>query len=241
MADYIYGTTKEAKKTSLLAQTFGWVTIGLILTSVISIGLALLFNTLLNNAGTNAEQTALMNIYLIVLGIASVIQIVLVIVIQFSVIRKGPTEKNITVPYLLYAANMGIVLSFLVLLMEFEILVSSLAITVILFALMYLFAKQTKLNLRPAGIVGGTLLIGGIILSIVNIFLQSSGLDWLLSFVLFGAVMLITLFDLWQVAKASEAGVTSKNLAVFFAFNLFVDFIYIFIRIIYFVLRARSR
>lgn len=242
MANYIYDTTQTTKKTTtLLAQTFGWVTIGLLVTSVISIGLAFLLNTLLMNATSAAQELALMNNYMIVLGAASIVQFVLVLVIQFGVIRKGPMEKNITVPYLLYAANMGIVLSFLVLLVEFDILVSSLAITVILFAMMYLFAKQTKRNLNGLAIVGSSLLIGGLLLALLNFFLRSSDLEWMVSFILFGAIMLITLFDIWQVNKASQAGVTSKNLALFFAFNLYVDFVYIFIRIVYFIALSRSR
>lgn len=243
MASFINGsTTQEAKKTtSLLAQTFGWMTIGLFVTTLVSIGIAFLLNFLLQNQATEVERIALINNYYIVLGVAGIIQFVLVMVIQFGVIRQGPMNKNITVPFLLYVANMGVVLSFLVLVVEFDILASSLAITLILFALMYLFAKQTKWNLSGLAIVGSSLLIGGLILSLVNLFLGSSQLDWLLSFVLFGAIMLITLFDIWQVNKVSQAGETNKNLALFFAFRLYVDFVYIFIRIVYFILLSRSR
>jgi len=241
MSNYIYETAKEEKKTSLLSQTFGWVFVGLLITSIISISLAFMFNYFLVNAASEAAAASLMGTYLVVLGVASVVQIVLMFVIQFGVIRKGPTEKNIQVPYLLYTGTMGVVLSFLVLFVAFDVLASSLAITVLLFGLMYLFARQTKRNLNGLAIVGGSLLMGSFILMLVNIFLQSSQLDWILSFVLFGAIMLITLFDIWKVSKASEAGVTSKNLALFFAFQLYVDFVYIFIRIVYFITIARNR
>lgn len=243
MASFINGSaTQEAKKTtSLLAQTFGWMTIGLLVTTLVSIGIAFLLNFLLQNQATEVERIALINNYYIVLSVAGIIQFVLVMVIQFGVIRQGPMNKNITVPFLLYVANMGVVLSFLVLVVEFDILASSLAITLILFAMMYLFARQTKWNLNGLAIVGSSLIIGGLILSLVNLFLGSSPLDWLLSFVLFGAIMLITLFDIWQVNKVSQAGETNKNLALFFAFRLYVDFVYIYIRIVYFILHSRSR
>lgn len=234
MSEYTYQEVKVEKKMSLLAQTFFYVFIGLLVSSVISISLALIVNQLILNA-TGAAAQAMLNNYLIAVGISGFVQLILVFYIQFSVIRKGPMEKNIFVPFMIYAANMGILLSVLMVVYSFEVMGLALAITVILFAMMALYAKQTKRNLSGLAIVGSSLFIGSLILMLINIFLQSSPLDWMLSFVLFGAIMLITLFDIWQVSKASEAGVSSKNLALFFAFNIYVDFIYILIRIAYFI------
>ncbi len=241
MAGFIYDSTTSKKQTSLLSQTFGWMTIGLLLTVTFSIGLAMLFNFLLANATTSGEQTSIMNTLLTLVGVASVLQFVLLLVIQFGVIRKGPSEKNITIPFLIYTANMGVILSSLVLFVAIDVLLSSLLITLILFATMTLFARQTRWNLSGAGIVGGSLFLGGFILMLVNFFLGSSSLEWMVSFILFGAIMLITLFDIWQVSKVSESGVSNRNLALFFAFNLYIDFIYIFIRIIYFIGLSRAR
>ena len=240
MANFIDTPIVEKKKTSLLAQTFGWVFIGLLITTVLTVGLAFIMTSLLNNANP-VQQEAILNNYLIALGVSSVIQFVLVLVIQFAVIRKGPTTKNMLVPYVIYAANMGVLLSFLALVIEFDILAASLGITMILFAFMYLIAKQTKRNLSGLAIVGSSLMLGGLALLLFNFLFRSSELDWLISFVLFGAIMLITMFDIWRITKISETGETSPGLALYFAFTLYVDFIYILIRIIYFIGLSRRR
>lgn len=240
MAEFIDVPIREAKKTSLLAQTFGWVAIGLAITSALAIGLALLIGNLLINTDA-VGQAAILSNYSIVVIASGIIQFVLVMVIQFTVIRKGPTAKNMLVPYIIYTANMGVLLSSFVLVIETDILAASLGITLILFAFMYLIAKQTKRNLSGLGIVGGALLMGGLILTLVNFLLRSSELEWILSFVLFGAIMFITMFDMWRITKISETGETSKGLALYFAFTLYVDFIYILIRIIWFLGIARRR
>lgn len=234
MAQYIYQDAATTKKPTLLAQTFTWVLIGLLITSAIGVGLALFINAILAGATLEAQKPILTN-YLIAVGISAVVQLILVFYIQFSVIRRGPMGKNITVPYIIYTANMGILISALLVMYSFEVMALALAVTVIIFAMMALFARQTKANLSGLAIVGVALLVGSLILMLINIFLRSTQLEWILSFVLFGAIMLITLFDIWQVTKASEAGLQSKNLALFFAFNIYIDFIYILIRVAYFI------
>lgn len=234
MAQYIYQDAATTKKPTLLAQTFTWVLIGLLITSAIGVGLALFINAILAGATLEAQKPILTN-YLIAVGISAVVQLILVFYIQFSVIRRGPMGKNITVPYIIYTANMGILISALLVMYSFEVMALALAVTVILFAMMALFARQTKANLSGLAIVGVALLVGSLILMLINIFLRSTQLEWILSFVLFGAIMLITLFDIWQVTKASKAGLQSKNLALFFAFNIYIDFIYILIRVAYFI------
>lgn len=230
MANYIYQDARVEKKASLLSQTFLWVMIGLLVTSVFTVGLAWLVSSMIASGNEAGLST-----YLTFVGLSGFIQLILVFVIQIGVIRKGPTAKNITVPYLIYAANMGIVMSALALVLSFEVLGLALLITIILFAMMSLFAKQTKRNLSPLLMIGTSILVGALILTIVNLFVASSQLDWILSFVLLGAIMLITLFDIWQVMKVSETGETNSNLARFFAFSIYIDFIYIIIRIAYFI------
>lgn len=235
MAQYIYEDARVEKKTSLLAQTFTWVLIGLLLTSGVGIALAFLVNSLLNT-GDSAGLTA----YITALSISGLVQLVMVFYIQFSVIRKGPMEKNITVPYLIYAANMGILISALLVFLSFEVMALALAITVIIFAMMTIYARQTKRNLNGLALIGSGIILGALAIMLVNIFIGSSQIDWIISFVLLGAIMLVTMFDIWKLTKISETGVESKNLALFFAFNIYIDFIYILIRIAYFIGISRN-
>ena len=60
---------------------------------------------------------------------------------------------------------------------------------------------------------------------------------WVISYGMFAAMLLITIFDINRVKKASDAGEQSNNTAILCAFSLYVDFIYIFIRILMIVIR----
>jgi len=53
--------------------------------------------------------------------------------------------------------------------------------------------------------------------------------------------MLITIFDVWRVKKIAQRGEQTNNVALFCAFNLYVDFIYIFIRVLSFVASIYGR
>ena len=75
------------------------------------------------------------------------------------------------------------------------------------------------------------LLIGSIFLSLINWFIGSDQLGWIVTFASFGAIMLITAFDVWRIRRISESGQASKNLALYCAFNIYIDFIYMFMRI----------
>jgi FtsH-binding integral membrane protein len=171
---------------------------------------------------------------------SGIFQIILIIYIQFRVFRHVG-DANILVPYILYTANMGLMLSILILTYELETLGIAFGLTAGVFGIMALYARYTKRNLSGVGLVGIGLFFGSIILMLINIFMRSTQIMWIVSFVSFGAVMLITMYDVWRITKISESGVESRNLALYFALNLFVDFIYLYMRILQFVAIARSR
>lgn len=84
--------------------------------------------------------------------------------------------------------------------------------------------------------LGFGLLMGSGILILVNLLMHSSTLYWVISFAIFAAMMFITIFDIWNIKKITERGEMSTNLELYCAFTLYVDFIYILIRIIYFLI-----
>jgi FtsH-binding integral membrane protein len=57
-------------------------------------------------------------------------------------------------------------------------------------------------------------------------------LYWLVSFLFFFAIILLTIFDLKRVKEIAMSGVATKNMAMLCALNLYVDFIYIFLRVL---------
>ena len=78
-----------------------------------------------------------------------------------------------------------------------------------------------------------TLLIVGVVLTIINLFIKSSGLDiildWAILFIFFG----LTIYDTNKIKQMSQMGFCEdEKLYVYGAMELYLDFINIFIRIL---------
>ncbi|MGI6713611.1 MAG: Bax inhibitor-1 family protein [Bacilli bacterium] len=231
----------QRSRTSLLAGAFGWLFIGLLIAMALAVGIALIINAQVANAVDDAAIELLLERYLVALAICGLVQFIMIFVVQFRILRRGAEGSNLLIPYVLYTANTGVLLSFLVLITEIEVLVMALGLTVVIFGLMALYARFTKQNLIGVGLVATFLIIGALILGLFNWLLQSDIIGWIVTFAFFGAVMLITMYDIWQLQRISETGANSRNLALFFALHLFIDFVYILVRVIYFLNIARSR
>ena len=56
-----------------------------------------------------------------------------------------------------------------------------------------------------------------------------------MDFALFAGMLLLIIVDLNQIGKICERGEMSKNLTLFCALTLYTDFVYIFIKIAYYL------
>ena len=111
------------------------------------------------------------------------------------------------------------------------------------FLLMALFGFITKKTLSILVPFIMSLSVGVIIISLVNFFLQSALVYWITDFVIFGIILVITAIDINRVKKIAEMGGFSSdtNLAIYCAYTLYVDFINIFLRVLYYVMVSKSR
>jgi len=227
-----YATYEEAKAaggSKFLAFIFGYVALGLLITAGMSALASYLFTSVWPIMA-NPE------LYLGVIIGAAVLQIVLILWITFGVLRHG---GNMAIPFLLYSLCMGVLLSALTLTIDPYILGETFGITCLVFLIMALVGYFSKANLSSLIFVGMGLLLGSIALSLFNIFIGSDTIGWIVTFAAFGAIMLITAFDMWRIKKIIEQGAMSNNLAMYCAFSLYVDFVYMFIRIAIILSRIR--
>ena len=161
---------------------------------------------------------------------------ILMIIINFVFLRG---KHSVIVPAIIYAVMMGVLLSSFVILLSdgmWWILGMAFGITAGIFLLMTLIAVLTKGNLHPLLMVGIGLLIGAGVLSLVNWLIGSDTIMWIVTFAMFAAIMFITMFDIWNIKKICERGQMNNNLSLYCAFTLFVDFIYILIRVLIFLI-----
>ena len=94
---------------------------------------------------------------------------------------------------------------------------------------------KTKSDLRSAGRYLFMALIGIIIASLVNVFLRSSGLDWLISIIAVVVFTGLTAYDtqkLMTISVYSDGSDSFKKIAVIGALQLYLDFINIFLSLL---------
>ena len=221
--------SKSSSGVLSFAKVFLYMFIGLAITAGVSFGVGAIFAY----AATHGADSAMINnTYLGLLISSGILVIILTFVINFVVLRG---KHSILVPALIYVVLMGVLLSSFALFIDWRILGMAFGITSGIFLLMTLIAVLTNGNLSPLLMLGFGSFIGAGILALVNWLIMSTMLMWIVSFAVFAAMMFITMYDIWNIKKMTERGEMSNNLSLYCAFNLYVDFVYIFIRVVYFL------
>jgi hypothetical protein len=134
--------------------------------------------------------------------------------------------------FLLFSALMGTSLSPIFLVYKLGTLAYTFFITAGVFGAMSVYGYLTKSDLSKMGTYLMMALIGVIIASVINIFVASSGLEWIISIV---GVLIFTGLTAWdtqqirQLASANLDPALSDKLATMGALNLYLDFINLFL------------
>lgn len=218
---------KKSSGTLSFAKIFFYMFLGLALTTGVAFGVGAIL------VYKCPDIQTFRNVYL-GLMIGSGIALILMTFIINLVFLRG--KHSILVPAIIYCLLMGTLLSSFTIFIDWRLLGMAFGITSGVFLLMTLLAVFTKGNMSPLAMLGIGLLMGSGILILVNLLVRSSTLYWVISFAVFAAMIFITIFDIWNIKKITERGEMSTNLELYCAFTLYVDFIYILIRVIYFLL-----
>lgn len=212
------------------AKVFLYMFVYLAITTAVAFGLGYVIATSYANSG-GSEQV--LNVYLGILIGAAVAMIIMMLVINFVVIRG---KHSVLIPSIIYAVLVGVLFSCLTIFIDWRVIGMAFGITCGIFLLMTGIALLTKGNMAPLAMMGIGLLIGGGILALLNWIIGSTTLFWIVSFVIFAAVMFISMFDVWRIKKIAENGQMDRNLSFYCAFIIYSDFINVFIRILYYLL-----
>ena len=225
-----------------IAKVFEYLGLALLITAGISFGLGSLFYKLFGS-GEGIAQSAL-TAYIAIMAVSAIGVLVTSIIVNFVVIRG---RISVLIPGLLYVVFMGVLLSSFTIFIDWRVLGIAFAITAGTFFIMSLIAFLSKGRMNGLLIVGMGLFFGSIILGLFNWWMMFllpdvwNSLMWIITFATFGAMLLITIFDIWRIKQIALRGEMTTNLELYLAFQLYVDFIYIFIRILYFVIVIISR
>ncbi|MDA9163767.1 Bax inhibitor-1/YccA family protein [Rickettsiaceae bacterium] len=213
---------------SYMLKIYNFMALGLLLTGVMAFG-TLHFPPLMSlmyDIGPNGEIYGRHMMGTIItfapLGIA----------IFFFMGMARMSAKTAQMVFWLYAGLMGMSLSSLGLIYTGQSLVRTFFICAAVFGSMSLYGYTTKRDLTSMGSFMVMGLIGLIVVSLINIFLQSSAVDFALSFIGVAIFMGLTAWDTQKLKAmyyASGGGEMGQKTAIMGAFTLYLDFINLFL------------
>ena len=138
----------------------------------------------------------------------------LIMVFAFNWVVSSGTAKQVQLLFWSYAAVMGISLTPIFLLYTQSSLVRVFLITAGAFGGLSLYGYTTKRDLSGMGSFLYMGLIGLIIASIVNIFMQSSGFDWALSIIGVGIFSGLTAYDSQKIRSMYISGDNNEIISI---------------------------
>ena len=199
----------------LLIGAFGWMFAGLLLTA----GVAYLVTT------NTAFMTTVSSLWLpLLIG-----QFILAMAIQGAINKVSPTVSLGL--FFVYAASMGLTIGVIVSYYTGASVAAAFVSAAGMFGAAALYGAVTKRNLSSLGGIAFIGIIGILIASVVNIFLASSAIGWVISLI---GVALFTALTAWDVQKitrgdyAAFAG-SQERASIIAALHLYLDFINIFL------------
>jgi FtsH-binding integral membrane protein len=216
---------RQEASTVFLAKVFNWMATGLGLTALVA----------WLTASTGLDYTIASTPLYIVLFVAE-IGLVWYLSARIEKIQAS-TASGL---FFAYAVLNGLTLSVIFLIYTGASIVSTFAITAAMFLAMSIYGLVTKRDLSGLGAFMFMGLIGILIASVVNIFLASSMLHWVIS--LIGVIVFVglTAYDVQKIKMAGEQGimmqgdVAVQKGAIIGALTLYLDFINLFLMLLRF-------
>lgn len=166
-----------------------------------------------------------------VIWITFFVQIGLVIWMSAGLMRMSMTTA--TLLFILYSVSMGVTMSSIFMVYTMGSIASVFFITAGTFFVMSLIGYLTRIDLSKIGSILFMALIGLVIASVVNMFLGSETMYWVISYV--GVIIFVglTAFDTQKIkrmfAEYGSADEMGQKIALFGALTLYLDFINLFL------------
>ena len=205
------------ENTQVYPKMFTWLFIGLLIT--FASGYALTLN----------EQLMIQVLAIGILPIA-IIEIVIALVLGIRLAKMHPLTMKIL--YVIYSILTGVTFSVIFVAFEVSSLISIFIITAIIFALLAFYGYTTKRDLTKIGTIALIALLAIIIAGILNIFIfKSTMFDKALTII---GVLIFIAYIAYDVNKVKQLmlAIGEEKAAVYGAFQLYLDFINLFIRLL---------
>ena len=133
--------------------------------------------------------------------------------------------------FFVYAALMGVTLSFIFIAYNLGSIAAAFVSAAGMFGAAAAYGAITKRSLASIGGYAFMGLIGIVIASVVNLFLRSDSVSWIISIAGIGIFVVLTAWDVQKISRGQLAAATGsmEKGAVLGALSLYLDFINIFL------------
>lgn len=210
---------KKSAQMAVFRQVYIWMSLALFITGI----------TALIVANNNSILYSLLSNQLLFWGLI-IGEIVMVAVLAARIHKLSLATA--TVMFIAYSIINGVTMSLLFLLYTSESIASTFFITAGTFGAISAYGYFTKKDLSSLGSILIMALIGILIASLVNIFLGSSTLYWIISYVGVAIFVGLTAYDTQKIKESimnSDVNETAYKIALMGALELYLDFINLFI------------
>lgn len=210
-------------KNQFLSKVFLWFGIGLLVTFLV----AYITST---------------NIYLLSLIFSGPGYLVIILAELFLAIWLTTRIRNMSstkarIIYLAYSALTGLTLSSIFIIYEIASIIWIFLASSLVFFIFAFIGKRANIDLSRYGIYLFVLLLGILILEVINIFLLNQTLNMILCVIVLGVFVAYVAYDIQKILKHYEP---TDAMAVYGAFDLYLDFINIFLNLLRLFGRERN-
>ena len=202
----------------LFSKVFAWMFIGLIITFATGFYVAMHPNMLYNIFSTG------LHFGLLILEI--------VLVVWLSARSHKMKFSTASIVYVIYSVVTGLTFSSFFVIYELGSIMFIFALTALLFGIFALLGYTTNTDLSKFSTIFLMGLIGIILATIINIFLNNSMLEIIISWVSIILFLGITAHDIQKIKALSNVITDENAIAIIGALDLYLDFINIFIDLI---------
>ena len=203
-----------------ITKVYNWMALALLVTGLVA------YFTATSPSMINAIVSSKLVFYGLLIG-----ELLLVIYLT-SAIKRLSQNMAITV-FMVYSILNGLTMSVIFLVYTSSSISTTFLITAGTFGAMSLYGYYTKKDLTSIGNMAMMALIGIIIASIVNIFLQNEMMYWIISYLGVAVFVGLTAYDTQKLKEIGSRGFANEEgmekIAILGALTLYLDFINLFL------------
>lgn len=213
-------TQAQEAEQRFVTKVYGWMCLALVITALVA------WYTVSTQAIIQAIFTNQFLFFGLIIG-----ELILVGYLALAINKMNATTA--TLVFIGYSALNGLTLSLIFLMFTAESLASTFIITAATFGAMSFYGYVTKKDLTSWGNLLFMGLIGIIIASVVNIFLKSTALYWITTYIGIAVFVGLTAYDTQKIKQmgtaVAEGTEAERKGAIIGALRLYLDFINLFL------------